>query len=134
MGPPSTTSRRAASPGSARCATSPAGAITPSRWGPMASSTPGAATMPASLATGSPVRVSFLTGVVGIAAGSNFGLAVLRSQYGGAVFAWGDNSHGQLGDGTNTGRSRPDRVKSTGDGKIPFVLSNPGTIMTQVAA
>jgi uncharacterized repeat protein (TIGR01451 family) len=81
-----------------------------------------------------PVRVNFLTGMVGIAAGSNFGLAVMSPQYSGAVFAWGDNSHGQLGDHTQTSRSRPDRVRSTGDGKIPYAQSSPGTIMTQVAA
>ena len=37
----------------------------------------------------------------------------------GTVFAWGDNEHGQLGDGTNTARSSPVPVNMTGvlDGK-----------------
>ncbi|MBN9661584.1 MAG: hypothetical protein J0H49_25535 [Acidobacteria bacterium] len=55
----------------------------------------------------SPFRVPSLTGVVAIAAGIYHTLA-LRSD--GTVWAWGDNSNGQLGDGTLTTRSSPVQV------------------------
>jgi alpha-tubulin suppressor-like RCC1 family protein len=45
------------------------------------------------------VQVTGLTGVVQVAAGLNFSLAV-RSD--GTVRAWGNNEFGQLGDGTTT--------------------------------
>jgi alpha-tubulin suppressor-like RCC1 family protein len=49
-----------------------------------------------------PVRVAGLSDVVAVAAGWDHSLALTR---GGAVFAWGDRSHGQLGDGVReTGR------------------------------
>jgi alpha-tubulin suppressor-like RCC1 family protein len=47
-----------------------------------------------------PVAVSGLSGVVAIAAGSQHGLALLAD---GTVDAWGDNSLGELGDGTDAG-------------------------------
>src|SRR5262249_37404323 len=43
-----------------------------------------------------PVAVTGLSEVVAIAAGTSFGLAVRRN---GTVMAWGQNAHGQLGDG-----------------------------------
>lgn len=52
-----------------------------------------------------PVQVSGLTDVVAIAAGGlRFNLALKGN---GTVFAWGENSSGQLGDGTHTPRLRP---------------------------
>jgi alpha-tubulin suppressor-like RCC1 family protein len=59
----------------------------------------------------SPVQVSSTslgTTVVAIAAGSSHSLA-LRSD--GAVFAWGLNTNGQLGDGTSTQRTSPVQVR-----------------------
>lgn len=52
--------------------------------------------------------------VVAVAAGSNHSLA-LRSD--GAIWAWGDNSSGQLGDGSNNNSSVPIRV---GEGVADF--------------
>lgn len=53
----------------------------------------------------------FLTNVVGIAAGGNYSLALLRD---GTVRGWGDNGSGQLGDGTTTHRAMPVQVKGPG--------------------
>ncbi|NIL56672.1 Ig-like domain repeat protein [Salinispora arenicola] len=58
--------------------------------------------------------------VTAVAAGFNHSLAVTSA---GTVFAWGDNSTGQLGDGTRTNRSTPVAVS------FP-----PGTVITAVAA
>jgi alpha-tubulin suppressor-like RCC1 family protein len=57
-----------------------------------------------------PVRVSLPSGtkVTGISAGDSFSLA--RTSKGHAL-AWGDNAHGQLGDGTTTNRDIPVRVR-----------------------
>ena len=66
-----------------------------------------------------PVQVSGLTGVVSVAAGKNFSVA-LKSD--GTVWTWGDNTYGQLGDGTNTARTVP--VQASG---LSGVISvNPG--------
>ncbi len=51
-----------------------------------------------------PVQVAGLSNVTAIAAGANHNLA-LKSD--GSVWAWGDNSHGQLGDGTTIQRNSP---------------------------
>jgi alpha-tubulin suppressor-like RCC1 family protein len=58
-----------------------------------------------------PYRVDKLADVIAIAAGTNHSLA-LRAD--GAVWAWGDNERGQLGDGTMTDRSLPVRAKGLG--------------------
>jgi alpha-tubulin suppressor-like RCC1 family protein len=54
-----------------------------------------------------PVRVKGLTEVVAIAASSGDAAALLRN---GSVVTWGENSHGQLGDGTTTDKSLPTAV------------------------
>jgi alpha-tubulin suppressor-like RCC1 family protein len=51
-----------------------------------------------------PVAVSELSSVKAIAAGGEFGLALLSS---GKVRAWGSNADGELGDDTTTNRSTP---------------------------
>ncbi|RKH18967.1 hypothetical protein D7X74_08005 [Corallococcus sp. CA047B] len=55
-----------------------------------------------------PVPVHGLTGVVRIAAGESFGLAVKQD---GSLWAWGLNSFGRLGDGTETLRLTPVQVQ-----------------------
>ncbi|MBN9661583.1 MAG: hypothetical protein J0H49_25530 [Acidobacteria bacterium] len=57
--------------------------------------------------TGHPQQVPGLTGIVAIAAGNSHNLA-LRSD--GAVFAWGMNYFGQLGDGTTVSKSAPFQI------------------------
>ena len=52
---------------------------------------------PALTSSSTPVQVYGLTGVVGIAAGDGFSLAVKTD---GTVWAWGYNGDGQLGIGT----------------------------------
>jgi len=47
------------------------------------------------------VQVSSLSGVIAVAAGQYFSLA-LKSD--GTVWAWGYNANGQLGDGTTSNR------------------------------
>ncbi len=54
-----------------------------------------------------PVRVSGLTGVVAVEAGSDYSLA-LKSD--GTVWAWGGNRRGQLGDGTTLSRLTPAQI------------------------
>lgn len=54
-----------------------------------------------------PIQVPGMTAVVAAASGGNFSLAV-RSD--GSVWGWGDNSYGQLGDGTTTQRFSPVQV------------------------
>jgi hypothetical protein len=55
----------------------------------------------------SPVKVLGLTGVVALAAGDKYSLAVMLD---GKVWTWGSNFYGQLGDGTTTDRSSPVQV------------------------
>jgi alpha-tubulin suppressor-like RCC1 family protein len=54
-----------------------------------------------------PVPVPGLTSIIQISAGASYSLA-LRSD--GTVWAWGDNSSGQLGDGTTAGKDRAQQV------------------------
>src|SRR5439155_19317829 len=58
------------------------------------------------------VQLSGLTGVIGIAAGDDFSMA-LRTD--GNVWAWGSNWYGQLGDGTNTNSNVPVQVSGLTD-------------------
>jgi alpha-tubulin suppressor-like RCC1 family protein len=55
-----------------------------------------------------PVQVKNLTGVTMVSAGADHSMA-LRSD--GTVWTWGQNTDGQLGDGTKTNRSTPVQVK-----------------------
>ena len=71
-----------------------------------------------------PGGTGFLTGVTAIAAGFGHGL-VLRSD--GTVWAWGDNTYGELGDGTGTAHSTP--VQVVGPGGAGFLIG-----MTAIAA
>ena len=92
--------------------------------------------------SGLPVRVTtadpalpYLTNVVAIAAGQFSGLAVRGD---GSVWAWGNNAHGRLGDGTTTERCRAVKIAlpdgavavdvSMGDNHSLALLSN-GTVL-----
>ncbi|TAJ78805.1 MAG: hypothetical protein EPO42_07300 [Gallionellaceae bacterium] len=55
-----------------------------------------------------PKQVPGLTGIISIAAGAYHSLAVKND---GTVWAWGDNTQGQLGDGSKTNRSSPVQVQ-----------------------
>jgi len=48
-----------------------------------------------------------LTGVASVVAGTSHSLAVKTT---GSVWSWGENSSGQLGDGTTTARKRPNKI------------------------
>jgi uncharacterized repeat protein (TIGR01451 family) len=63
-----------------------------------------------------PVQVSNLpSGVIAVAAGGKHSLALTSS---GAVYAWGANGYGQLGDGTTTNRPTPVSVSGLPAGVI----------------
>ena len=63
----------------------------------------------------------YLTDVIAVSAGNAFSLA-LKSD--GTVWAWGDNSDGQLGDGTTTDRHTPVQVKGpNGEGYLTGVVA-----------
>jgi alpha-tubulin suppressor-like RCC1 family protein len=82
-------------------------------WGSNANGQLGDGTTVSKLA---PIQVSGLgagSGVVSIAAGASFSLA-LKSD--GTVLAWGLNSNGQLGDGTTVQRTTPVQVSNLGSG------------------
>jgi alpha-tubulin suppressor-like RCC1 family protein len=69
-----------------------------------------------------------LTGVIAIAIGTNFSLA-LKSD--GTVWAWGNNDNWQLGDGTITARSTPVQVCDVGQTDC---ATNPLTGVIAIAA
>jgi alpha-tubulin suppressor-like RCC1 family protein len=58
-----------------------------------------------------PTQIAGLSNIGAIAAGGYFG-AALRGD--GTLWEWGDNSHGQLGDGTTTRRTAPVQAGITG--------------------
>jgi len=58
-----------------------------------------------------PAGLGYLLGIVGVAAGAQHSIA-LRND--GTVLAWGANSFGQLGAGTNTDRGTPASVRGSG--------------------
>ncbi len=55
-----------------------------------------------------PMQTSGLSGIVAVAAGASHGLALKND---GTVWAWGNNSYGQLGDGTTKQRLAPVQVE-----------------------
>ncbi|MEI9966942.1 MAG: hypothetical protein WDN67_04970 [Candidatus Moraniibacteriota bacterium] len=62
-------------------------------------------------ASSTPVQVTTISNIVGIAAGYTHSLAV---QSDGTVWAWGDNAVGEVGDGTTTQRTSPVAVSGLG--------------------
>lgn len=63
-----------------------------------------------------PVQVPGLTGVQAIDAGEGFAAAlVTNGAASGAVWTWGWNAHGQMGDGTTTNRVTPQMVPGLSD-------------------
>jgi alpha-tubulin suppressor-like RCC1 family protein len=85
-----------------------------------------------------PVQVVGLSGVRAIAAGSHFSLALADDGgAGGSVWAWGNNTTGQLGDGTEVNRAFPVRIAlpkpivAIAAGEAHAVaLANDGTVWT----
>lgn len=75
-----------------------------------------------------PAAVSGLDGVRSVAAGGPKNAHSLAVTDNGAVFAWGDNRHGELGDGTTTERHVPVKVPLEGvfTGGGQQFLSQPG--------
>ena len=65
--------------------------------------------------TTTPTQVSTLQGIVALAAGSNHSLALDKT---GKLWAWGDNSHGQLGTGTYSSQTSPVAVGSSFTGVV----------------
>ena len=55
----------------------------------------------------SPVQVHGLTGIVNVASGPDYALALRQD---GTVWAWGSNGDGNLGDGTTTSHLTPEQV------------------------
>ena len=73
-----------------------------------------------------PVRVALPRGtrVKAISAGGSFGLALTTT---GHLLAWGENSSGQLGDGTTTDRRRPVRVKLPAGVRVTAIAAGAGS-------
>jgi len=95
--------------GSHTCAATGAGAVW--CWGINSAGQLGDGTQTSRL---TPVAVSGLsTGVAAVSAGSNHSCAVTGA---GALWCWGDNSYGQLGDGSNDMRMTPVAVLGLGSG------------------
>jgi alpha-tubulin suppressor-like RCC1 family protein len=83
-------------------------------------------------ASNTPVAVSGLTGVTGVAAGSNFTTALKGD---GTVWSWGYNVSGQLGDGTANEQHTPVQVSGLGSvvalvagGEHALVIKSDGTV------
>lgn len=81
-----------------------------------------------------PIRVPDLVDVTAISAGGLHSLALLKD---GTVRAWGDNSSGQLGDGTTTDRPSPVAVRGVRNAiavaaaaQASAALLSDGTVMT----
>lgn len=68
-------------------------------------------------------HAGYLDDVVGVAAGRNFTCAVTES---GGVFCWGENEHGQLGDGSTVGHLRPAPVQRLASGVRSVVAGDWG--------
>ena len=67
-----------------------------------------------------PVQVSGLTDVVAIAAGFAHSLAVTRT---GAVWAWGDNGYGKLGNNSQSSSGVPVQVSNLGPPSGPIIVA-----------
>ena len=78
---------------------------------------------------GTPVQVSSLSDVIAIAGGAHYTIA-LKSD--GMVWTWGDNSSGQLGEGTYEDRSTPVQVSGLNlyGTTTPTPASSPTPILT----
>lgn len=81
-----------------------------------------------------PVEVISLTGIIAIAAGANYSLAVKKD---GTVWAWGSNLYGELGNGSYTDSNVPMQVSLltgimaiAGGGWHGVALKNDGTVWT----
>jgi alpha-tubulin suppressor-like RCC1 family protein len=81
-----------------------------------------------------PVQVNFLTGIIAIAGGQYFSLALKKD---GTVWAWGNNMFGNLGNGTYTSSNNPIQVsfltniKSISNGGFQvhtFAIKNDNTV------
>ena len=83
-----------------------------------------------------PVPVSNLTGVLAIAgARGGFGYQSFALKSDGSVWAWGDNTHGQLGNGTTVNSTVPVQVSNltgviaiAGGGYHGVALKSDGTV------
>ena len=89
-------------------------------WGNNSSGQVGNGTAGVGWHRSTPTQVSGLTGVVSIAAGSSHSVAVKGDA---TVWTWGDNSYGQLGDGTTVSRNTPVRVSF--DITAPVTIASP---------
>ena len=67
-----------------------------------------------------PAQISGSTAWSAVTAGANFTVAIASD---GSVWAWGDNSSGQLGDGTTTGQTSPEEIISGGFSVLPTVTA-----------
>jgi alpha-tubulin suppressor-like RCC1 family protein len=82
-----------------------------------------------------PLQVAGLVDVVAISAGPEFSVALLKD---GTIRAWGENTHGQLGDGTTETRTRAVTVRgitnavAIGAGSLDFAVAllSDGAVMT----
>jgi alpha-tubulin suppressor-like RCC1 family protein len=90
-------------------------------WGDNTSGQLGNGTTGAGASAENPVAVKGLTGVTQVSAGAEHSLAVLSN---GTVMAWGDNSHGELGNGTTTSSAVP--VAVTGLTGVKSVAAGEG--------
>ena len=78
---------------------------------------------------------AWLSGMVAIAAGNTHTVALRNDVTNVSVWAWGNNSHGQLGNGTTTDSSTPVQVSGLSEGTAiaagsghTVVLKNDGTV------
>ena len=69
------------------------------------------------------ITAAYLTGIVAIAAGGRFSLAL---RVDGSVWAWGANDEGQLGDGTFIDRRYPTAVVADGQSAFPYLTGVKG--------
>ena len=68
-----------------------------------------------------PGGIGFLTGIISVAAGNYFSLALDKN---GNVWSWGDNTYGQLGDSTQTNSNIPVHVR----------IESAGSYLTDIVA